>query len=403
MRPTLVKQLALGLFQLTYAIQLFSNIDPPQIDALVASPLEMVPELKESFLCQPEGDQVLADAEGNYLPAYPNSPTLKGRCSFEDFEDERLIGRGAFGDVYEAVHVKTGIKVAIKELSRPVDYKHIRREECIQHSIRSPFIVKHYCTIVEDGFIAFVIELVEGYSLYKARKKYDNLPIVSIAAQIVLMIEYLHDHNILYRDLKPENIMWSRKDSSVKLIDFGLAQKLEGPNSTASGVSGTPPFMAPEMFSSRRYSYPVDWYSLGLVIYELISGRNPFDGIKETEVLQQQVAEGFECHLSDQTGCHMVSKLTALVPSDRWGVTSVTRRFIRRHQWFQGIPWEDFERGHINVLIPPPKRPHASARTSIPIYHAVNDDGVDMVDLSASPLRTTIRSSIDMVGINLYK
>src|SRR5690606_27363909 len=112
-------------------------------------------------------------------------------------------------------------------------------------------------------------ELVEGYTLYKARKKYDNLPIISIAAQIVLMIEYLHEHYILYRDLKPENIMWSRRDSSVKLIDFGLAQRLDGPNGLASGVSGTPPFMAPEIFTDRRYSYPIDWYSVGLVIYEL--------------------------------------------------------------------------------------------------------------------------------------
>lgn len=320
----------------------------------MVSPLTVIPEVKESKWCTEEGSAVLYDSEGAYLPAYPYSQVLGGRCSFEDFEEERVIGRGAFGQVFLATHKATGLKVAIKELTRPVEFRLIRREECIHHSLRSPLIVRHFCTISENDYIAFVMEYVEGTTLYKARRRSQNLPIVSIAAQLVLMLEFLHDRYILYRDFKPENIMYMPKTGEVKLIDFGLAHRLDGPNARTQGQSGTPPFMAPEIVESptSRYSYPADWYALGLVIYELIRGMNPFDNIQDTGILYGIILGGFACNLADTNGCHLIINLTELDPSKRWGSTASTRRKIRRHPWFKGIPWEDFEAGRFRVRLP---------------------------------------------------
>lgn len=360
----------------------------PDIDQqILASPLEIIPEIKESYLCTAKGDHHLLDPDGMYLPAYPSSAVFGGRCHFDDFEEDRVIGRGAFGQVYRAVHRQTGKVVAIKELTRPVEFRLIRREECIQHSLRSPLITRHYCTISEEGYIAFVMELVEGTTLYKARKRSEILPIVSIAAQIELMIEFLHDNYILYRDLKPENIMYNPKKGTVKLIDFGLAHRLDGPNSYTTGQSGTPPFMAPEILGgpNARYSYPADWYAFGLVIYELISGRNPFDSIQDTNVLHSQIAQGFECHLPDKAGCHLIGHLTEHDPDRRWGNTFSSRRRMKSHPWFKGIPWDDFEAGNFSVRFPiikPPRRDASRLRLSDPMK---------------SPLRSTIQSSSESV------
>lgn len=349
---------------------------------MLFSPLQVLPEIKESYLCTVKGDHHLLDEEGMYLPAYPSSAMFGGRCHFDDFEEERVIGRGAFGQVYRAIHRPTGKVVAIKELTRPVEFRLIRREECIQHSLRSPLITRHYCTISEEGYIAFVMELVEGTTLYKARKRSEILPIVSIVAQIQLMIEYLHDHYVMYRDLKPENIMYNPKMGTVKLIDFGLAHRLDGPHAYTTGQSGTPPFMAPEILAgpNSRYSYPADWYAFGLVIYELISGRNPFDNIQDTGVLHNQIVQGFECHLPDKPGCHLIAHLTEHDPERRWGHTFSSRRKMKSHPWYKGIPWEEFEAGKFTVRLPnirAPRRDASRLRLSSP---------------QKNPLRTTIQS-----------
>lgn len=342
----------------------------------MASPLAVFPELKESRLCSPEGEQKLVDDANQYIPAYPGSSALGGFCRFEDFEEGSTIGHGAFGEVIEAVHIKTGVRVAIKELTRPVEYKHIRREECLQHSCHSPLIVRHYCTISQNGYIAMVMELVDGITLYKARKRFNNLPIVSIAAQVVLMIEYLHERFILYRDLKPENIMWDPLTHKIKLIDFGLAHRLHGRDGMVTGQAGTPPFMAPEVIISAtsKYSYPADWYSVGMVIFELISGRNPFDNIQDTNVLQTNILHGFDCNLADQTGCHLIKRLTEYYPDKRWGATPTTLRRIKRHPWFSGIPWTDYANGHIEVqpLAAPMRRRSSRRPRSMPVYSNSN-------------------------------
>lgn len=363
----MIERIAIVLLNTVWALQLYSATGVPPVDessnnstlsstSELAPPLRVVPELKEAYLCTGEGEKFLVDQYGQYLPAYPNSQFFGGKCTFDDFEDGPELGEGAFGTVALAVHKKTGIKVAIKTIFKQVLYDQIRREECLQHSIRSPLVVRHFCTISEDGFVGFVLELVEGSTLYKARKKRSNLPIVSIAAQVVLMMETLHNMNILYRDLKPENIMWVPKTHQVKLIDFGLAVPISGRKGYATGQLGTPPFMAPEIVRNQKYSFPVDWYAVGLVIYELIAGHNPFDNIKDVPTLHFHIMQGFECQLKDQIACHLIKKLTALDPTSRWGDSNSSRKWIKRHQWFADIPWEDFADGDITVLIPEPRR-----------------------------------------------
>lgn len=84
----------------------------------------------------------------------------------------------------------------------------------------------------------------------------------------------------------------------------------------------------------------------------MIAGRNPFDGIRDHGALRDHVVAGFECLLRDRIGCDLIGHLSALRPEDRWGSTANSLLRLKRHQWFRGIPWEDFATGHISVLLP---------------------------------------------------
>lgn len=309
------------------------------------NPLIIAAEARESEYCYGRGLSILRDRYGQYKPAYKTSSVFGGRtCSEKEFRGFKQIGRGAYGRVWRAEHRETGIKVAIKELMRSNDLRLIRREECIQHSLSSDFVARHFCTISERGGIAFVMELIDGHTLYEARES-GQLPVQDIAAQLILTLEYLHTKHILYRDLKPENVMYIPETGQTKLIDFGLSVELYGPYWQTKGIAGTPEFMAPEVVQrGSYYSFPADWYSMGLVIYELIAGKNPFDGIKPVEVQYQRIQQGFACRLQDRSACDLIRAMTHPDPEKRWGHPKGTLRLIKRHPWFIGVRWRNYDR-----------------------------------------------------------
>lgn len=136
--------------------------------------------------------------------------------------------------------------------------------------INHPFLIKYFKTFVTKREIHFVIEYIEGEEFFDIIRKIGILKLDEAqfyVGQIVLVLEYLHNHNIVYRDLKPENIM-VEKNGYLKLIDMGTAKVLEkeGYYKTRT-VIGTPHYMSPETISGKGYSFLVDLWSLGIVIY----------------------------------------------------------------------------------------------------------------------------------------
>lgn len=142
-----------------------------------------------------------------------------------------------------------------------------------------PFIMKLQFSFQDENHLYFIMEFINGGELFyhlKKDKKFSEERAKFYAAEIILALEYLHKEGVVYRDVKPENILID-SEGHVRLTDFGLSKGgLEQSNGHTESFCGTTEYLAPEIINSKTYGYSVDWYSLGLVIYEMLCGHNPF-------------------------------------------------------------------------------------------------------------------------------
>jgi eukaryotic-like serine/threonine-protein kinase len=198
---------------------------------------------------------------------------------------EKELGSGAMGTVYRARHSKTGAKVAVKVVSPAVvgneaALARFTREVAILKQLSHPNIVKYFGSGRVHGTPFYIMEYVDGESLDHVMARRDRMTweeVVALGVPLCGALQYAHDQGIIHRDLKPSNIMVLR-DGSVKLTDFGIAKDcdltaLTGANSTV----GTAAYMSPEQCrGTRDLTFKSDLYSLGVMYYELITGRKPF-------------------------------------------------------------------------------------------------------------------------------
>lgn len=201
-----------------------------------------------------------------------------------DILDE--VGRGGMGVVYRAIQRKLNRVVAIKALrhrstANVKSRQRLRREAEAIARLQHPFIVQLYDLVEHDGDVFLILEYVRGASL-SARLRKERLPILEasrLAGQIAQAMQHAHDHGIIHRDLKPSNVLLT-VDGMPKITDFGLAKRLDDEFShTQSGtLLGTPDYMAPEQAEGRvRDIGPAtDVYSMGCILYEMLTGRPPF-------------------------------------------------------------------------------------------------------------------------------
>ena len=144
-------------------------------------------------------------------------------------------------------------------------------EWSLLQTLSHPFIVKAYLLIQEADSSYLLLDQVQGSDLFrlKIQRKLKIHEISFIVSEVVVALEYLHSKSIIYRDLKPENVMIDL-DGHAKLIDFDLSKRIDSSKTYTS--CGSPEYMAPEMFFKKGYSFEVDWWALGILIYELLCG-----------------------------------------------------------------------------------------------------------------------------------
>jgi serine/threonine protein kinase len=200
------------------------------------------------------------------------------------FRIEKRIGRGGMGTVYAAVHDETGERVAVKVLTATVsEESHLRLRFATEieslKTLRHPNIVRLIGDGFQDGQPYYVMELVDGCSLQdelNAGRRYAWHEVVQIGIQVCLALKHAHDHGIIHRDLKPANLLRAA-DQRIKLTDFGIAKWFGADQLTAAGsVVGTADFMAPEQAERLAATYRSDLYSLGAVLFTLLTLRTPF-------------------------------------------------------------------------------------------------------------------------------
>ena len=244
-------------------------------------------------------------ADGSALQLKTNDDTLLGKVIADRYHILELLGVGGMGRVYLAEHVALGRKSAVKVISPAYANSaeaitRFNREAANASRINHPNIAQIYDFGESDGVLYLAMEFIEGEALSAMIERLGPLPLAraaNITMQVADALGAAHTLGIVHRDLKPENIMIGRRhDGSdwVKVVDFGIAKTVEreeaSQNVTVAGVSlGTPEYMSPEQFAGEKLDHRTDIYSLGLVLYNLLTGQLPYPKVTSKETLVKRL------------------------------------------------------------------------------------------------------------------
>lgn len=202
-----------------------------------------------------------------------------------DYKIESVIGKGSFATVRKGKHRSSGDRVAIKIISKrkmsQEDKLALQNEIDIMKQVDHPNIVKLYDTFEDEKYLYIVMELLGGGELFEqimTKETFSEQESRDIIAPIFDALIYCHNLGIVHRDIKPENLLFSSKSvdtAIVKVSDFGLARFVQD-DMFATTTCGTPGYVAPEILSEKPYREPCDFWSVGVVLFILLSGEPPF-------------------------------------------------------------------------------------------------------------------------------
>ncbi|WCJ35156.1 Protein kinase superfamily protein [Euphorbia peplus] len=320
---------------------------------------------------------LLDDASQSSAVSTPRHPSHKDRTSIDDFEIIKPISRGAYGKVFLARKRITGDLFAIKVLKkldmlRKNDVQRILAERNILIAVRNPFVVRFFYSFTCRENLYLVMEYLNGGDLYSLLRKVGCLEedVARIyIAELVLALEYLHSLGIVHRDLKPDNILIAH-DGHIKLTDFGLSQiglinstiELSVPDTNKNQNSdaldphaqqteelshhsavGTPDYLAPEILLGTEHGYAADWWSVGIILFELITGIPPFsaerpevifDNILNGKIPWPPVPESMSYEAQD-----LIDRLIAHDQNQRLGANGSAE--VKAHPFFRGVDWDN--------------------------------------------------------------
>ena len=286
------------------------------------------------------------------------------KMSASNYESLAIIGRGAFGEVHVCRNKKTGEIVAIKKIKKDFlisknQIRHTLDEQDFLSKVNSPWIVELKASFQEGDYLYLVMEFCPGgdlMGLFIARDILKEEDARFYICEMILAIDSIHELNCIHRDIKPDNVLIG-KDGHIKLTDFGLAkisdtafkediidykfdEKKVRHNRNFSCV-GTVYYVAPEVIKKEGYGQEVDWWSLGVILFEMLAGYAPFCSKKTNEVCHKVI--NFEKYLKFPTNCKASKECRDLIyklvcnPDSRLGKNGSSE--IKAHPFFKGINW----------------------------------------------------------------
>ncbi|EFJ42034.1 hypothetical protein VOLCADRAFT_97912 [Volvox carteri f. nagariensis] len=300
-----------------------------------------------------------------------------------------LLGEGAFSRVCRVTEESTGRVFALKRMAKSAALQcpdHVFCEQHITRNIAHPFCLRQYASFKDNFHLYMLFDLMPGGDLMDvlvAEAKVIKYPIADknslrkgclapkmkmwqgmeehmsrfYVASIVLALEYLHDNGIAFRDLKPENVLIDGQ-GYVKLGDFGFAKQMDAGGRTYT-FCGTPGYVAPENVLGRGYNHSVDWWTLGVLMYVVLTARQPFTSPKTQdpmEVMRRIVDDRWPIkyppYMSDEAR-DLISKLLERKPVKRIGMMQGRARDIKAHPWFAGFDWDALAARRMD----PPRKP----------------------------------------------
>ena len=304
-----------------------------------------------------------------------NSINFKNiQANYEDFEIKSVIGRGSVGKILLARYIKDGKYYAIKSMRKDQIISegiadNILVEKNILIKSQCEFILKLSFFFQTPERIYYVTPFIKGGDLYHKLKSeifFKEDLVRFYTAQIAVALQYLHNLEITYRDLKPENILLD-EDGYIKLCDFGSSVIIRG-TEKVKNFAGSPEYAAPEIITYSGHNFMCDWWSLGILIYELLYGNTPFFNMDKTRMydlintgaisfpkfIQIEGEEKPRNYKVSEDAKNIISKFLEKDPGTRLGRKGLDE--IKKHPFFSGINFDDLNKKKIK----PPFRPNFS-------------------------------------------
>ncbi|CAO3616287.1 unnamed protein product [Cunninghamella echinulata] len=287
----------------------------------------------------------------------PSSIQKKRKVGLEDFEIIKLLGRGAYGKVMLCRHIESDQLYAMKILKKASlvvhskNVEHTKAERQILEEVRNPFIVQLMYAFQTNDRLYLILQYACGGELFRyMATEYMFSEEISryYLAELVLALEHLHGLGIVYRDLKPENCLLDA-EGHVILTDFGLSKvSLDGRTNT---ICGTAEYMAPEILMEMHYDKSVDWWTLGILMFEMLTGYTPFRSGNKKKTLDAIQKKKLQLpYFLSSDAKDLLSRLLRKNPNTRLGCGNDGIKKIKSHGFFRKIDWKKLK---ARELIPP--------------------------------------------------
>ena len=300
-------------------------------------------------------DQNKLDDNDNLMNNSFQHKDFSNKVSLKDFKILKKLGKGAFGKVLLVHNEELNKYFAMKILKKKFIEKnkqqiHIKTERKILEIIEHPFVAKLYYAFQNSEKLYMLTEYMPGGEMFYHLHKdiyFSEERTKFYISEIILALIYLHKNNILYRDLKPENILLDEQ-GHIKLTDFGLSKIVNDINKDKTyTICGTPEYVAPEVLLNKGYNKSADWWSLGIVLYEMLCGETPFKEARERLDINIYYKPIYQNKLISDTAFDLIQKLCEINVNLRLGSSDNEFEEISKHKFFNGIDWKKLENKEI--------------------------------------------------------
>jgi len=276
----------------------------------------------------------------------------------------QVVGKGSFGKVMQVRKRDTGKVYAMKVLKKGQlnvrkQVAHTQTERKVLEEIDHPFVVSLRFAFQTSDKLYMILDYFTGGELFfhlKTGGAFSDARAKFYAAEMTSALECLHNHGIIYRDLKPENVLLD-SEGHIKLTDFGLSKDSIVGNQLTHTFCGTPEYLAPEVIHGTPYGKAVDWWSLGTLTYEMLTGLPPFYN-ENLHIMYERIMKArleFPSYLS-YNACHWLAGLLDRNPKSRLGTKGAHE--VKNHPWFSDIDWDQLNQRKVTPPFKPAPTPN---------------------------------------------